>query len=164
MKSDWTQEWKVFSAEEQVVGVKHENREQAFLLMGDRPDFQVTLVRQPTNPRDKNTIKVVRAATVKGFKVEKQLEHLSRDTARVLKGGNELDAKPCRVILPYQDSEYFAFMICVLVKSEQSTQDVAQVKKTLATPNTSAAKKRLRKDALDDIFDDVFGHLDDPNK
>ena len=90
MKSDWTQEWKVFSAEEQVVGVKHENREQAFLLMGDRPDFQVTLVRQPTNPRDKNAIKVVGAATVKGFKVEKQLEHLSRDTARVLGGETNL--------------------------------------------------------------------------
>ena len=164
MKSDWTQEWKVFSAEEQIVGVNHKNREQAFLLMGHRPDFRVTLVSEPTNPRDKNAIKVVGAATVKGFKAEEQLGYLSRDTARVLKGKNELDAKPCRVILPYQDSDFFAFMICVLVKSEQSTQDVAQVKKTLATPNTSAGKKRLGKDALDNIFDDMFGHLDDPNK
>ena len=50
MEVSWSKDWKIFFAEEPVVGVTHGKREEDFILMGDRPDFRIYLERE----RDKS--------------------------------------------------------------------------------------------------------------
>ncbi|MFH1417675.1 MAG: HIRAN domain-containing protein [Planctomycetota bacterium] len=117
MNTSWDKDWKAFDREEPVVGVTYENRERTFLVMGDQPDFRVFLERDPNNPKDKNAIKVMGFATVRGTPTVSQLGFLSRETAEFLRDERELDARPYSVFLPYGERQY-GLRVSVLVRSQ----------------------------------------------
>jgi len=124
MNAPYTRDWKIFQArktlngEEEVVGTFINARRDAFLIMGDASDFRVFLEREPDNPKDKNAIKVMGAATVDGRKMVEQLGYLSKETAALLKDEVEIDARPYSVYLPYKDKS-FKLYIRILVRSER---------------------------------------------
>lgn len=117
MKTEKSKDWKFFRSEEPVVGVSFGDCEKAFLILGDRPDFRISLRREPNNPVDKNAIMVVGSATIKGRKRAGQLGHLSKETAFELKDEKEIDARPHSVYIPYDDCLY-GLKINVLVRSQ----------------------------------------------
>ena len=49
MKTSWSNDWKIFSNEEKVVGVTFENRTVAFLSIGDQEDFKIFFEREINN-------------------------------------------------------------------------------------------------------------------
>ncbi|MFC1515499.1 HIRAN domain-containing protein [Thermodesulfobacteriota bacterium] len=117
METFWTDDWKAFSAEETVVGVTRDTRQDDFLLMGDRTDFNIFLEREKDNPVDPNAIKVMGFTTVEEKSMVRQLGYLSKETAEALKNEKEIDARPYSVFLPYKDRSY-DLKVRVLVRSE----------------------------------------------
>jgi len=123
METTWTRDWKVFSGgsslsgEEEVVGVTHGNREVDFLLMGDQADFKIFLERERDNPVDPNAIKVMGSATVDEQPMIRQMGYLSKETAKMLKDEEDIDARPYSVYLPYEDRSY-GLRVRVLIRSE----------------------------------------------
>ncbi|MFH1550830.1 MAG: HIRAN domain-containing protein [Planctomycetota bacterium] len=115
MESEWTKDWKMYSAEEPVVGVTYENRQGNFVFMGDQPDFRIYLEREPTSPYDPNAIKVMGTATVAGNKMVGQLGYLSRETAKNLKDEPDLDARPRLVYMP-TDGKRYSLRIRILIR------------------------------------------------
>lgn len=117
METTWTRDWKIFSPEEEVVGVTREDREVDFLIMGDQADFKIFLQRERDNPVDPNAIKVMASATVDEEPMIRQLGYLSKETAKMLKDEEELDARAYSVYLPYEDRLY-GLRVRVLVRSQ----------------------------------------------
>jgi len=117
MESEWTEDWKPFSIEEEVAGFTRGKRQDNFVLMGDQPDFRVFLRRERDNPVDPNAIKVMGSATVGGKRTTRQLGYLSKETAALLKDEEELDARPRITELPYED-RYSGLSITVLVRPQ----------------------------------------------
>jgi hypothetical protein len=129
MNTDWDKDWRSFSAEEEVVGVTFEGRQEKFLLMGDAHDFQVFLARDPLNPKDKNAIKVMGSATVNGASVVEQLGFLAKETARSLKDEAEIDARPYSVYLPHGEHR-FGLRVQVLTRSQAYRKRTGKVAAT----------------------------------
>jgi len=113
----WSKNWKVYSAEENVAGVTHEDRQKKFLELGDKVDFRVYLERETKNKFDKNAVKVMAYASGQDGKRIEQLGYLSKEIARELKDEPELDARPNTVLIPTGGSP-FSLTLKVLVRSK----------------------------------------------
>jgi len=124
METEYTDEWKVYSLEEPIVGVAHDNRIVDFIMMGDKPDFKLTCQKEPDNAFDKNAIKIIGTATVDGGIISKVLGYLSAETAQELKD-EEVDIRPVYVKLPTSSAnsqyehDYFELSVKVLVRSQK---------------------------------------------
>ncbi len=159
MDTDWDNDWKSFSAEEEVVGVTFEDRQRNFLVMGDASDFRVHLQRDPNNPIDKNAIKVIGTATINGRSVAGDLGYLSKQTAKELKDEKELDARPHSVYLPYE-GRTLGMRIRVLTRSQAYKKRTGQVtapKKRGASKRAKQVKRNIRRE----VFEDVYDYFDD---
>ncbi|MCK4824657.1 hypothetical protein KA005_53390, partial [bacterium] len=126
MESTWNKDWKLFSAEEDVRGVTRDNRQDGFLIMGDQEDFKIFLERERDNPVDPNAIKVMGSATVDGEPMIRQLGYLSKETAKMLKDEEDIDARPYSVYLPYQDRSY-GLRVRVLIRSQSYERKMKKV-------------------------------------
>ncbi len=152
IETEWSSDWRNYESEEPVVGTSLEGREKAFLVLGDQPDFRILLKREPGNSRDKNAIMVIGSATVNGVRSIEQLGYLSRETAKRLKGEEDIDARPYSVFLPYEGRN-LGLRVRVLVRSQ------AYLKKTgKATPKkkgrtTATPKRNIRKEVFSDVYD-----------
>ena len=116
--SDWDKDWKVFSSEENVVGVSSENREFKFFRLHNEPEFKIYLEKDSSNEYDSNAVKVMASARIYGKKVVEELGFLSKHTAQQLKDEDELDARPSCVYLPVDDHRY-GLRIRVLIRSHR---------------------------------------------
>ena len=116
MKSSWSRDWRILANKVPVVGVSFENRDVAFLSIGDKPGFRISLEPDPSNKYDKNAIKVMGEATVSGNVIRKQLGFLSKEMSKLLKG-QEIDARPYSAGLPHGDSPYY-LTITILERSK----------------------------------------------
>lgn len=102
--------------EESVVGMSFRDGGNAVLKMMHKPDFAIFLEREPENEHDGNAVKVMVSATVNDRKVIKHIGYLSRETAKALKGEDEIDVRPYSVHLPEDDHE-LSLEVKVLVRS-----------------------------------------------
>jgi hypothetical protein len=113
----WSKDWKVYSAEENIAGVTHEDRQRKFLELADKNDFTVYLEREQKNKFDKNAIKVMVSASEQSGKRIEQLGYLSKEIAKELKNEPELDARPNTVLIPVSGSP-FSLTLKILVRSQ----------------------------------------------
>ena len=155
MESEWNRDWKIFSNEEEVVGVSYEDRQQKFLTLGDLTDFRIYLAKEPDNPHDKYAIKVMASATLNGKYTVEQLGFLSKETARCLKDEKELDARPYSAYLPHNDCQ-FGLRIRVLVRSQAYKKKIGHptpIKRNRVKKKKFVIKNDIRKDVFDDVYD-----------
>ena len=101
-----------------VAGTHIDNRKDAFLLLGNRPDFKIYLEREIDNSIDPNAIKVMGVATVNGEKTNKHIGYIPKDVAGLLKDEEEIDARPYSVYLPHR-GRTFGLNVRVLVRSNR---------------------------------------------
>ena len=114
----WSSDWKLLTPmEEEVAGVKYEDRQKNFLLLGDLPDFRFSLEREPDNAFDKNAIKVMGSATVDGEMVRKHLGYLSSEASEYLSDEEDLDVGRASVLLPYEGRR-FSLRLQILIRSK----------------------------------------------
>ncbi len=114
----WSSDWKLFMPlEEEIVGVKSEDRQKNFLLLGDLPDFKFSLEREPDNAFDKNAIKVMGSATVDGEIVKKHLGYIEKDASVYLSGETDLEVGSASLLLPYEGKR-FSLRLQILIRSQ----------------------------------------------
>lgn len=127
MKTSWSNDWKIFSNEEKVVGVTFENRTVAFLSIGDQEDFKIFFEREINNPVDPLAIKVMGSATINSEQTIYQLGYLSKETSWLLRNEEEIDFRPNTVYLPYQNCSY-GLTIKILVRSQRYRNKIFKTK------------------------------------
>jgi len=109
---DWSKDWKVGSAEEEVVGLHHRKGQKPFMLYGDKPGFSVQLRREPHNKYDKNAIAVDATYQERNY----HLGYLSKYTAALMRMEPALDARWHSCEIPAK-GQPFRLNITVLVRS-----------------------------------------------
>lgn len=97
----WGRGWLNLFEQEKVVGIT-QNRQDHFLILGHKQDFEMFLEPEPENKYDKNALKVMCKATVQGKKITNQIGYISKGTAKKLKNRKDLIAFPHSAYLPCQ--------------------------------------------------------------